>query len=460
MGMQIKPFVFKTMRFQLLFVLFLGGFVPHFAKAQIEIKTYYDTTTRKKLWARYQINNTIDSFLVGSYQSFHPNGKPAMTGSYAEGKKDGAFVEYFPNGKKRLEASFSDGKKVGPMLAYDSTGQLLQRASFLENKLNDSLIAWYPGGGLKSKAYFEKDSIEGTALEYFRNGKVRKELTYKRGRPNGPSKEYYETGVLYIDARYTDGFLTGDYKVYFDNGQLDTESYLEKGTKNGGFASYSRSGKKILEGFYKNGQYHGEFRTYHPEGPLKSKVQWVEGQKQGPAEYFYLAGKLKERSTYENDVKVSAKGFYENGQPEFEKGFGPKDRPFGEWVLYFRNGKPSVREKYDEAGKLTGTRTIYDSLEVKNIEESWLHGKLSGKYRTFHPNGKVNQVLPYVGNFIQGISTEHHPNGKKSAEGLYKNSRKNGKWLHFDEEGSQTKIENWRMGKLLSSKQIRFVKKK
>lgn len=430
-------------------------------KAQVPGKTWYDSLSKKKIRSEFTYNNLEDSLLIGPFKSYHPNGKLAMTGQYIEGKKDGLFIEYFPNGRKRLEAEFKEGRKEGKMWAYDTSGQLLQRAYFSNNQLNDSLLAWYPGGVLKSKALFLKDSIEGIATEYYRTGIIKKELSHKRGRPNGPSKEYYPSGVLYIDAWYVDGFLTGDYKVYFDNGQLDTESHLEKGTRNGGFTSYTREGKKILEGFYLDGVYHGNFKTYYPEGPLKSLVNWNLGKKEGEAEYYFASGKIKEKVVFKTDRKIRSRGWFENGLPEFEKEFGKDEKPGGNWVLYFPNGKVSEKKSYDVQGRLSGKRTLYDSVaHHKTREEDWLHGLLTGKVKTYFADGKVKEIFLYQGNYIQGLFEEFHPNGKLHVSGLYKNSRKNGKWTYTDPTGAQYKIETWRNGKLLGTKNIRFQKAK
>jgi antitoxin component YwqK of YwqJK toxin-antitoxin module len=69
---------------------------------------------------------------VGPYKSYHPNGKIAMTGQYADGKKDGPFTEYFPNGKMRLEAEFKAGRKEGKMIAYDFHRTAPSESSFCQ----------------------------------------------------------------------------------------------------------------------------------------------------------------------------------------------------------------------------------------------------------------------------------------------------------------------------------------
>jgi len=79
--------------------------------AQVPVKLYYDSLTKKKIRAEFSYNNAEDSLMEGPYKSYHVNGRIAMTGQYANGKKNGAFLEYFPNGKKRLEANFLEGKK-------------------------------------------------------------------------------------------------------------------------------------------------------------------------------------------------------------------------------------------------------------------------------------------------------------------------------------------------------------
>jgi len=70
----------------------------------------------------------------------------------------------------------------------------------------------------------------------------------------------------------------------------------------------------------------------------------------------------------------------------------------------------------------------------------------------------VNEIFIFQGNYIQGEFKAFHPKGKIHIVGLYKNSRKNGKWTFTNEEGAQYKIETWRNGKLLSTKSIKFKK--
>ena len=149
---------------------------------------------------------------------------------------------------------------------------------------------------------------------------------------------------------------------------------------------------------------------------------------------------------------------YENGKQEFERQYGPKDKPVGEWLSYYQNGVLREKQGYDIAGKLSGTKISYDSLENKLTEDEYAHGLKTGKSKTFHPNGKVNEVFIFQGNYIQGEFKAFHPKGKIHIAGLYKNSRKNGKWTFTNEEGAQYKIETWRNGKLLSTKSIKFKK--
>jgi antitoxin component YwqK of YwqJK toxin-antitoxin module len=281
---------------------------------------------------------------------------------------------------------------------------------------------------------------------------VKKELMHLKGRPHGLSKEYFPSGILSIEANYVEGYLTGNYKVYYEDGQLDTESHLQNGTKNGGFISYFRNGKKKLEGYYLDGKYHGEFQTYFPEGGLKSKITWQSGRMDGPAFYYYPDGRVQEELEYEDDKKKKIKAFYPNGQEEFIGTFTNGEKKSGKWSFYFPDGKKKEILTYNELGKQHGIRQVWDSTNVKILEEEWLNDLKTGKSCTFYRNGKVKDVFLFQGNYLQGAYQQFHPNGKLAVQGTYKNNKKNLQWDFYTEEGSPVKVETWRMDKLIGSR--------
>ena len=119
------------------------------------------------------------------------------------------------------------------------------------------------------------------------------------------------------------------------------------------------------------------------------------------------------------------------------------------------DGKKKESLEYNQAGKRNGIRILWDSLGKKITEETWLNDPKTVKTKTFHPNGKVNEIFLYQGNYLQGIFQKFSENRKLAISGIYKNSKKNGLWEYYDEDGNLLKVETWRMDKLSSTKNMK-----
>jgi len=80
--------------------------------AQVPVKLYYDSLTKKKIRAEFSYNNAEDSLMEGPYKSYHVNGRIAMTGQYANGKKMVHFWSTSQMERNGWKPIFSKGKKM------------------------------------------------------------------------------------------------------------------------------------------------------------------------------------------------------------------------------------------------------------------------------------------------------------------------------------------------------------
>lgn len=70
-----------------------------------------------------------------------------------------------------------------------------------------------------------------------------------------------------------------------------------------------------------------------------------------------------------------------------------------------------------------------------------LQGKRHGLWTTWRQNGMKWSESTYNLGVLEGKTVSYHENGQVNYIGYYKNDKKDGKWIFFDEEGAQIKEE-------------------
>ncbi len=118
------------------------------------------------------------------------------------------------------------------------------------------------------------------------------------------------------------------------------------------------------------------------------------------------------------------------------------------------NGPISVVEHYDIHGRLSGTKTIYDSLGNKSREEPFINGVLTGLVTNYFPSGKTESTVMYAGNRRNGDYQSYYPGGKPDCKGTYRSDRETGKWTCLFENGHTRKVSNWKEGTLINSREF------
>lgn len=103
----------------------------------------------------------------------------------------------------------------------------------------------------------------------------------------------------------------------------------------------------------------------------------------------------------------------------------------------------------DKDGKKHGFWIKKDKAGIKIYEGRFEHGIPTGEFRYFYPDGNLKTIskLSSGGNFAYVVS--YFPNGKKMAEGYYRNEKKDSTWIFYS-EFTDVKIreENYRDGVL------------
>jgi antitoxin component YwqK of YwqJK toxin-antitoxin module len=241
------------------------------------------------------------------------------------------------------------------------------------------------------------------------------------------------------------GLLMGTYKVFYPNGQLESESIYSEGERNGKYTSFTSAGVKILEGAYKNGRINGENRAWYPTGVPRHELEYNQGKICCKGKYYYPTGKLKQTFTVTGlpeDREIV--NYYPDGKMESEQAM-LKKLPNGTWRYYHRTtGRLKTKETYNQAGKLDGQRLQYDTLGNKITDEPFINGVKTGTEQHYEGNtGKLLATYEYKGNSRSGVHKAYDLKGNVTVEGYYRQDKKHGKWLYYDQDGKLIKAEQY-----------------
>lgn len=173
---------------------------------QTNDSVYYDDHMRHGEWNRYYLDGTVAEVgvfekgkLVGTYNSFWPNGNPQMYISFDHSDESRLFKYYFENGVLKVESIQS------------TSNQLMKFVNAFNEKGNSVLIK---GDG---------------QLDVYYEGKFR-ELTIKDSLPNGIWKVYKEDKLV-EKGNYLHGFMEGAY--YLDQDSIQIKGEYSFGQKSG-----------------------------------------------------------------------------------------------------------------------------------------------------------------------------------------------------------------------------------
>ncbi len=104
--------------------------------------------------------------------------------------------------------------------------------------------------------------------------------------------------------------------------------------------------------------------------------------------------------------------------------------------------------RVDDHGKMQGFWRKTDKTGVKIYEGHFKDGIPVGAFNYFYPDGKVKAHSEYSSGGKRSHTTSYFSNGKKMAEGIYINEKKDSLWKFFsDIDGVLTSEEYYRNGK-------------
>jgi antitoxin component YwqK of YwqJK toxin-antitoxin module/predicted negative regulator of RcsB-dependent stress response len=355
----------------------------------------------------------------------------------------------------QLYGIFSDNPKRVSSHNYEN-GLLQGEGLFKNNTLNGDWI-FYDGNGRKISEgfYNKKGEKEKTWTWYHDNDAIKEIAFYKDGKTTGENKWYYDNGKRYIMTISKNGEFDGEYKYYLKQGGLKQKKTFKDGSLTGRYQAFFDVGEELVEYNidYKDDEVQGDIIEYYANGKTYSVINFKNGMRNGNEIQYYRNEQISMQSTYkDNKLEGPYATFYSNGN---KKVIGQSSEGYydGPWKSYFKDGTLNNHYNY-KAGDLDGNYKSYDTDGLITSEFQYRRGQIIS-YTFYDKSGEVLSENRKKGGefFYEG----YHPNGSKSAKGLYDlKGGKAGEWEFYDANGALTEAGNYNEGKPLGEEKTYY----
>ena len=387
--------------------------------------------------------------------------------TYVNGLKEGEVREWYNNGVLRIKVHYEHGREqdVGEnpaLIAYDETGAIFSTRYFNEGKPHGLHVMYHPNGREAERvSYDDAGKMDGLLETFSDDGTLIGESVFEHGRPIGKAWRNYPSGAAKLRADYTQEIALVE--EFAENGQCVARYHVQDERYVGPFQQWTPEGVLMVDFLYEEGSVTG--REYYPDGSIKAIKE------KSTLELYYPNGQLKEKVLFtEGKFDGAALGFFENGEPAFERMYAA-GQFIGEQREYYPGKRLARSVTYDKLGKVHGVEKSYYPSGKLRAEVVYDHGILHGKkghYREdgvvleegFYKKGKLEGIyqcrdpagmltrISYVNNKKEGAFTIFYPDGKtKALEATYHKGCLEGELKEYTQEGELISVIPYKHGK-------------
>ncbi|MEX1190614.1 MAG: hypothetical protein WEA99_01490 [Brumimicrobium sp.] len=360
-----------------------------------------------------------------------------------KGKKHGVQEEYNNNGKISEKRTFKNGNLDGERITYDDRGRVRARRNYDYNRKSKSsmlsgVYKRYLNENLILKAHYRDNSFHGSYEEFNQSGTQIIKATYKKGLLTGKKQTFNNQGTLIkneehkiitVDSTLT-SVLHGEYTHFFMNGRTANSGTYSEGQKTGLWIKYREYGYGVKESeiFYKNDKRHGAFTNYDSNGNVKNTGLYYEeitvddellrNINDGKHEHYYESGELKRVEHYDMGKKNGKwVKYHENGQITEEKHF-QDNLQIGKHENWNKDGSKIYETNYKLIETANRTLSVQHGLEkrwnngVLVSEIPFQNGEREGVSKNFSASGELEKTMEFKNDKLHGKYKIYHPNGK------------------------------------------------
>lgn len=196
----------------------------------------------------------------------------------------------------------------------------------MKNKILSPVLMLWLAAALASNLYSQKSNFDpyNLSIEHFNKPEVKDKQTFtEEGITYKIINTDYQKGVKIVDPKTGEKWHGIVYTL--SSGKITEKATYKNGLRHGEYQSLNSDGKIIFKRQYENGKIEGTDYQYHSNGWLYCKTEYVGGMKNGETKIYHSPEKGEEIGP------VSSTSNYKD------------DKPVGETVGYYRNGKVYYR---------------------------------------------------------------------------------------------------------------------
>jgi len=218
----------------------------------------------------------------------------------------------------------------------------------------------------------------------------------------------------------------------------------EKGLKVGFWKE--KKGELTSMGSYVNGIKDGTWETYLSNHQIFRIETYDKGKRNGITLQFNRKGKISNLEHYKNNKMDGLVYIYSPRTSNLLK-----EQRFSNGMLtglfrnYYDNGKIQEEAFYQDNQKHGPSKWFNRDGRLIAIY-NYHHGLFEGTQRTFYDNDTTATITFYVNNEPEGDYKEYYRNGKLKLTGKYVNGKKEGKWTEYDETGKESNVTRYKNG--------------
>jgi antitoxin component YwqK of YwqJK toxin-antitoxin module len=180
-------------------------------------------------WAKFMNDNGQIKGLVqlkdgkpdGPLTQWYENGQKKSVVNWKDGKQDGLSTGWHENGQKWKEGTNKNGKEGGLWTTWYQNGQKNSVVNWKDGKPDGLMTRWYEDGQKSVEVNWKAGKQDGLSTGWYEDGQKQGEGNYKGGKQDGLSKRWYPSGQKENEKNWKDGKQDG----------LWTEWYLLENTR-------------------------------------------------------------------------------------------------------------------------------------------------------------------------------------------------------------------------------------
>ena len=221
------------------------------------------------------------------------------------------------------------------------------------------------------------------------------------------------------------------------------------------------SGDTIFNQTDKQGLKQGFWKVKYPNGAIKYTVYYKNNKPLGVMKRYFDDNTLMAELVFSlNTAKIKAKLYFQGGPLAAEGIYSQKDVKDSIWNYYsFYTKNLTSRENYIN-GKKEGISYAYFSDGKVAEERSWKKGLSDGIWKQYFENGTNKFSTFFIGGKCEGVFILNYPDNRVELTGMYKDDKREGKWIHYNVEGKEDSIIEYKDGVALNAAELETKEQK